>query len=186
MTEPYKLGTLVGSDFVPHRFSNTWDIEPTTGPDRIVVGPSSRHVELMIRLAKELPEPFGILYVLLVSRNEHEPARYQSPYPCQRDEMEAFLENFREFLERDGRHHIWVMSLPESSTLVYDQHNIIYAYGPLKQFREVLQKEGLERGAVSLPCPHSHNYNPQFDQDEQRLFDHWNWLKSPLMEGDDL
>ena len=186
MTEAYKLGTLVGSDFVPHRFFNTWDVETTTGPDRIVVGPTSRHVELMIHLAKGLPEPFGILYVLLVSRKGHEPARYQCPYPCPRNEMEGFLESFKVFFECDGRHHIWVTSLPESSTLVYDQHNIIYAYGPLNQFEEVLKKEGLERGAVSLPVPHSHNYNQQFDQEEQRLFDYWNWLKSPLMETDDL
>ena len=184
--KPHKLSSLVGSDFIPYRYSNTWNIEKTTGPDRLVIGPSAKQIDLMIQLATILPEPFGILYVLLISRKGNPSARYQCPYPCGRIEMESFLRKFQEFFQADGRHHLWVMSLPASSTLVYDQHDLIYAYGPLKQFGRILSKRGLEKDAVRFPVPHRHNYNPEYDEEEQRLLEHWNWRQSPLMEGDDL
>jgi hypothetical protein len=186
MTKTSKLSSLDGSDFIPYRYSNCWDIEKTTGPERLVIGPESSQVELLIKLARTLAEPFGILYVLLVSRKDNEPARYQCPYPCDRGEMESFFRTFRDFFESDGRHHVWLTSLPDSSTLVYDQHNVIYAYGPLRQFEIVLRDQGMKRGEVSFPIPHSHHYNPEFDDEEQRLLDHWNWRRSPLQESDDL
>ena len=186
MTKTSKLSSLVGSDFIPYRYSNCWDIEKTSGPERLVIGPESRQVELLLKLTQTLAEPFGILYVLLVSRNDHEPARYQSPYPCDRGEMESFFRSFTDFFESDGRHHIWVTSLPDSSTLVYDQHNVIYAYGALPEFERVLHNQGLNRGAVGFPVPHSHHYNAEFDEEEQRLLDYWAWRQSPLQEGDDL
>jgi hypothetical protein len=133
-----------------------------------------------------LPEPFGILYVLLTPRKENQPGRYQSPRPCSRDEMESFLLEFREFFESDGRHHVWVMSLPESSTLVYDQHNVIFAYGPLQEFTEVLKASGFQEGTVSFPSPHAHNYNAENDDTEERLLNHWAWIQTPLQPGDDL
>ena len=100
--------------------------------------------------------------------------------------MESFLLEFREYFETDGRHHVWVMSVPESSTLVYDQHNVIYAYGPLQEFTEILNESGLQRGTVRFPSPHSHNYNPENDDAEERLLQRWEWLESPLLPDDDL
>lgn len=182
----HKFSSLVGTEFVPYCFPNTWDIEKTTGPDRLIIAPSSRQIELMIELAQAMPEPFGILYVLLVSRTDKEPARYQCPFPLERDEMELFLQTFQEYFESDGRHHIWLSSVPESSLLVYDQHNVIYAYGPLNQFELILGNKGLRRGAVSFPDPHAHNYNEQWDGEEQRLLKYWDWLKSPLMAADEM
>ena len=182
----HKLSSLVGPDFAPYRYSNTWDIEKTTGPDRLVIGPSAKQIDLLIQLATILPEPFGILYVLLISRKGNPPARYQCPYPCARTETESFLRKFQEFFEADGRHHVWVTSLPASATLVYDQHDVIYAYGPLKQFRTILLKQGFGKGTVRFPVPHRHNYNSEYDGEEQRLLEYWNWRQSPLMEDDDL
>lgn len=184
MTKTSKISSLVGSDFIPYRYSNCWDIEKTTGPERLVIGAESNQVELMLELAQTLTEPFGILYVLLVSRKDHEPARYQCPYPCERDGMESFFRSFKNFFESDGRHHIWVMSLSDSSTLVYDKHDVIYAYGPLPQFERVLDNHGLKRGVVCFPDPHSHHYNAEFDEEEQRLLDYWAWRRSPLQESD--
>lgn len=100
--------------------------------------------------------------------------------------MESFLLDFKEFFESDGRHHVWVMSVPESSTLVYDQHNVIYAYGPLQEFTEILRENGLQNGAVRFPVPHSHNYNPENDDAEERLVQRWAWVESPLLDDDDL
>lgn len=104
----HKFGTLdpAGND-VPYRYPDLWAREQTTGPERIVAAPAASHIDLLIALSRVLPEPFGILYVLLVSRSDQEPGRYQSPVPVSRAEMETFLHEFRGFLEGNGRHHIW-------------------------------------------------------------------------------
>jgi len=186
MGNPSKLGSLVDADFVPHRYANSWDVQKTRGPERLVIGPESNQVELMLDLAQALAEPFGILYLLLISRRGREPARYQSPYPCERAEVESFFRSFKEFFEFDGRHHVWLISLPDSSTIVYDQHNVIYAYGPRQQFQDVLRKQGFRRGSVIFPAPHSHHYNSEFDDEEERLLAYWHWQQSPLQESDNL
>jgi hypothetical protein len=76
--------------------------------------------------------------------------------------------------------------LPAESTLVYDQHNVIYAYGPLNRFEEVLRKQGFKTGAVRFPSPHAHNYNPENDEEETRVLEYCEWLPTPLMKDDDL
>jgi hypothetical protein len=181
----HKFSSLVGSDFVPYSYANAWAVEKTNGADRLVIAPSSDHVELMTKLAGVLPEPFGILYVLLVSRRDNDLGRYQCSSPCNREEVESFLREFKEYFESDGRHHIWVASIPSSATLVYDQHDVIYAYGPLAQFKKVLDGEGLRESPISFPAPHAHNYNPQFDEQEQRVLNYWDWRKSPLTPDDE-
>jgi len=140
----------------------------------------------MTKLARVLPEPFGILYVLLVSRRDNEAGHYQCPSPCKREEMESFLQEFKGYFESDGRHHIWVASVPASATLVYDQHDVIYAYGPLTRFKKILQGEGLKESPIRFPAPHSHNYYPEYDWQEQKVLDYWDWRKSPLTADDDL
>jgi hypothetical protein len=134
---------------------------------------------------RRLPEPFGLLYVLVVSRCDRTPVRYQSLYPTSRDETSRFLKTYCDFLEGDGRHQIWVMSLPGESTLVYDNHDVIYAYGPLEELQHALEVSGLARGPVELLAPHQHRYNPEFDDAERRILGHWPWLECPLQPGDD-
>jgi hypothetical protein len=70
--------------------------------------------------------------------------------------------------------------------LIYDRHNVIYAYGPLDAFREVLAAEGLkEVPSVCFPSPHSHHYHQSLDSEEERLLQYWDWQRSPLKESDD-
>jgi len=92
-------------------YPNVWKHEKTQGPDRLVIGPSSGHIDLTRKLIQVLPEPFGLLYVLVNPRGG-EPGRYQSPEPSSKVEIESFLYNFEDFFQGDSRHHIWIMSLP--------------------------------------------------------------------------
>jgi hypothetical protein len=111
--------------------------------------------------------------------------RYQSPEPMDRSAVEAFLTQYREFLEGDARHAIWVASTAGEGTLVYDRHNIIYAYGPIECFEDVLTARGIRRGEVKLPSPHSHHYHREHDADEERLLAAMEWIQTPLRDGDD-
>jgi hypothetical protein len=168
----------------PFIYPNTWKQERTTGADRLVIAPSSRHIDLIRKLIQVLPEPFGLLYVLATPRRG-ESGRYQSPEPSSRGEVESFLWEFKDFFQGDGRHHIWITSLPSNSTIVYDNHDILYAYGPLEHYKRILTAEGLSEGDVPDPIPHTHHFNVQFDQSQQDVLAYWDWVHYPLTDRDE-
>lgn len=181
----HKLGVIRDSQDEPHAHADTWDLQETVGPRRLVIAPSGGHVALMLELAGCLKGPFWLLYVLLVSRRGRDPGRYQRPFPAEPAALRSILEEFRDFLELDGRHHLWILSAAGKGTLVYDHHNLLYAYGPLEGYEEVLLRRGFRRDPVSIPAPHTHNYHPEFDDDEDRLLRRWDWKRTPLQDGDD-
>ncbi len=89
----------------------------------------------MIRLLEAMSGPFWLLYVLVVNRDDSELGRYQCSEPQTQEDVEAFLKDFQAFLEKDGRHHLWIASASSSEMLIYDRHNVIYAYGSLSEWR---------------------------------------------------
>ena len=184
--EPHKFSQLQGADTLPHVYPNVWEVEQTTGPERLVIAPSANHIDLIIELTRRLPEPFGVLYVLVVPRGDSgEPGRYQSSEPCDRNELESFLKRFQKYFESDARQHLWIFSLPSEAQLIYDNHNVIYGYGPIDEFKSVLAAKGLTAGQVTFPSPHTHNYNTEFDEDEHQVMNYWKWKYFPLTESDD-
>jgi hypothetical protein len=80
---------------------------------------------------------------------------------------------------------VWVTSFPLQSTIVYDNHDLLYAYGPLERFSAIAEKRGMSRGDVHIPAPHEHRYNPEFDAAEVNLIEHFEWQEHPLQPGDD-
>ncbi len=185
----YKFGFLrdpsQGDEDEPYVYPDLWDVEPTAGPERLIIAPSRGHVDLLLDLARCLAEPFMVLYVLLSPRRDHERGRYQSPAPLGRDALRSFFKTFRDYFESDGRHHVWIKSWEGEGTLVYDHHNVIYAYGPLEGYEEVVQRRGLRRGKVSFPAPHAHHFHAHCDESEDRLFSRWAWIRFPLGEQDE-
>lgn len=186
-----KFGRVEGDVEVPHSYPHVWARDDlSNGSSRLNVAPSGGHVDLLLKLSDCLPEPFRILYVLVVPRGEAEPGRYQSE-ELTREEVHDFLKSFEGFLESDGRAHLWVASVdppsPPVGTLVYNRHNLIYAYGPLLQYELVLAELGLNlRESVDIPNPHSHHYNIEMDPEATRILDHWEWMWSPLQFGDEV
>jgi len=133
-----------------------------------------------------MSEPYGLLYVLQVPRNDiHAAGRYQSPESISRDGLLRFLRKFGNFLENDGRHHFWIGAIDKSALLAYDRHNVIYAYGALQDFEAVLLRNNLRQvDDVSFPDPHVHHYNAEFDEQALELMKYWPWKKYPLQDGD--
>ena len=183
----YKFGYVDTSGAeLPYQYGDVWAIQKTTGPDRLAIAPSSRPIDLLLELAAVMNEPYGLLYVLQVPRNDTYPAgRYQSPEPISRGELGTFLRKFGTLLESDGRHHFWIMTIDKSAMLVYDRHNVFYAYGPLATFEGVLLRNNLQQAdEVSFPDPHVHHYNAEFDEQALQLMNYWSWLKYPLQDSD--
>jgi hypothetical protein len=178
-----KFGFITGDD--AYVYPNTYEKEQTTGPERLVIGPTTGHVDLLLSLMEFLPDPLGVLYVLIVPRsNSQEAGRYQSPYPLDRQDAVGFLTRFRDALENDGRHNLWVSSPESRGNLVYDRHNVIYAYGPLESFEEAIKAKGLSAGPVTSPGPHSHYYNEEWDDDVDAIIRYWDWTHSSLRDQD--
>lgn len=180
----FKLGSIRGETITQFRYSNTFQIERTTGPDRLRIGAEDGHISWLFRLAVPLSPPFFLLYVLHTSRCGNELGRYQSP-EIQFSEVDAFMTEFCEFLTDDGRHDLWLRSMGSEATLVWDRHDLIYAYGPLEEFRTVLN-EGLQEAEVgSPPIPHVHLYHAAYDDSERKILTYFQWSRSPLLEDDE-
>lgn len=185
MEATYKFG-WVPNEERRYEYPDIFAVEKTSGPERLVIAPSANHVSILARLLHVMPEPFGVLYVLIVPRGGSEAGRYQAANPVSRDQAEEFLKRFEKYFENDGRHEIWVASMSSSGQLVYDRHNVIYAYGPMLEFENVVADRGLAKVEfVRFPSPHTHNYHAAFDQDEQDVLHHWRWIRSPLRESDE-
>ncbi|MEQ1823146.1 MAG: hypothetical protein ABL949_11595 [Fimbriimonadaceae bacterium] len=136
--KPYKLGHQFNDEFVPFQHNHTWARQATSdGAVRLRIGPRDGHVDLMLELARTLPEPFCILYVLLIPSGQFEVGRYQSPLTTL-ENVERVFGVFRSIFENDGRAEVWLASVARggeaNGTIDYDNHELIYAYGPLEPF----------------------------------------------------
>jgi len=177
-----------GSDLdtsVEFAHPNIWQREVHPTWSRLTIGARQQEIPLILELCRDMKGPFGILYVLLVSRQGHESGRYQNPEPVPYDDLELFLYVFQEFFEQDGRHHLWVASVAGEGQLILDRHNVIYAYGDLEAYERVLRRHGFREGAIEIPVPHSHYYHRQFDASETDLLRYWSWKWFPLKDSDD-
>ena len=157
----YKLST--GSEEAAAEFQHPdrYCRQATSGPERLVLAPATGHLDLILELAAGWSGGVWLLYVLLTPRNgQAESGRYQSPGLLDHGALSGFCRRFAEFLECDGRHAFWVSSGSNEGLLVYDQHQIIYAYGDLDRFEQVAKDRGLSEGEVRVPAPHTPSLPP--------------------------
>jgi hypothetical protein len=158
MTSAFKFGWNP-EDPQKYEYPDVWSQERTTGPDRLVIAPSNDHISLMLVLSRVMMEPFGFLYVLTVPRGPGTAARYQCAEPVIRQDSIETLLRFKQFFEGDGRHHVWLKSISNSDQLVYDKHNVIYAYGQFPAFEDILSRRGMVKSRNGTFPDTSH---PQF------------------------
>jgi hypothetical protein len=158
--------------------------EPTTAPAirSLKIG-AADPLKVFRRLSKELVPPLDLLYLLHTSRCDQPLGRYQSP-PLDGPDLADFLNEFGEFLSTDGRHDLWLHSRRPDATLVWDRHDLIYAYGPLPRFAEILREFKLSVSPFQIPVPHSHHYHEDFDTEELGLLRYLEWTRTPLALDD--
>gem|GEM_PF-602993 len=177
----YKITKLKDdNEEYPFDFGNIYERER----NRVKIGVSHDQVDLLLKLVDELEPPYFLLYVLVVSRLNNQLGRYQSPALDSKQELQDFLIEFKEYLETDGRHQLWIGTTSNSGQLVYDKHNLLFAYGPIEKYRFVLDQLGFKEQAFSIDFPHYHNYHEENDKFEEAILDFYNWKFFPLQDND--
>jgi hypothetical protein len=161
-----------------------YELQQVAGRSRVLIGACRNEIKLVNDLCRDLRGPFGLLYVLIVSRRGNESARYQCHVDLDHDELLTFLDEHRAFLEQDGRHNLWVHSFAGDGQIVLDRHNVLFAYGDAGKIVAHLQDGGFREGVVRFPAPHSHHYHSEFDQSEDAILRAWDWTKKDLQSSD--
>jgi hypothetical protein len=103
-------------------------------------------------------------------------------------QLQQFLAVYSDFFENDARHNLWIRSASGEGLLVYDRHNVIYAYGPLERFVATLTSAGLAESKdtrLHFRSQHAHHYHADFDSYEDRILHQEEWSLTPLQPGDE-
>lgn len=180
-----KFGTLTNDGHTRHDYGNVWSLDEHATWSRLVIGPSGGHIDLLLALAKALPPPYVLLWVLKLPCTDRTPGRYESPAFESYDELATLLRRYRDYFEHDGCHHLWVFSPYAGTQLIYDNHEVIYAYGEPHPLIEVLSDAGFTQGSVEIPSPHFHGYNPANADTEDAFFSECDWKHFPLVDEHD-
>jgi hypothetical protein len=185
-SNPKFASRVNGELWLAHDYGKVYAIEKTkNGNKRLRIAVSYDGSQILRTLSRSLKEPFFLLYVLVIYRGGGEIGRYQSD-ELSREELDAMFARYGEFWDSDGRHSVWLRSQADEATLVYDRHNLIYAYGPLERFELVLETLGYTATPkVPLSFEHQHWYYEEFDSLERELTTRFADRRSELYPGDE-
>ena len=163
----------------PYRHSKIWLREEVDDTERLRIGVGTGTIALLEALAAPLREPLFLVVVMRVPQ-QVEAGRWES-IPLTHPEFHRFTERYGQLFEDDARAQLWVGELDGIGMLVLDEHDLIYAYGPLLRFEQVLVEHDYLPGDPQVPQPHEHRYSRQFNELESRLRRLWPWSRiSPL------
>lgn len=182
-----KFGRLDAlGEWVAHDYGSIFFRQPCGETERLVIGPSGSQIKLLDELSLKFSSAkYYLLYVLLVSHAGRAPGRYQSPLIESHEDLQLFIWTYQKFLENDGRHHLWIGSPNSNDMLVYDQHNVIFAYGSLNAFESVLTSNQFRQQEFWFPSPHRHGYDPANARAEDELMAYFDWRYCELQCGDE-
>jgi hypothetical protein len=186
MSRP-KFGTIgQNGTTVPHDYGNIYYRQSIGDSERLVIGPTDSQIKLLDGLASTFPtHRYYVLYVLLLSHSGRRPGRYESPLIENHEALQIFMWTFQNYFEGDARHHLWIASSDSSDLLVYDQHDVIFGYGDLGTFENVLDTLGFKQSEFWFPSPHVHSYDPGNADTEDKLMSHFDWRFYDLQRGDE-
>ncbi|AIE88134.1 hypothetical protein [Fimbriimonas ginsengisoli] len=177
----FKLGRHEpGAGMVAHRYANVYHREK----GRLVIAPKRDQIGLFLALARQIDGPFRFVYVLLGPFGRYAEGRYELSVRLDHESLELLLDQFRLFFQGDARHHVFIGNDSPEPLLFYDQHDLIYAYGPAERYVPLLESQGLTPGVPEMPSPHSHHIRPEFDVVAEELLSGRDWKTGPLLESD--
>jgi hypothetical protein len=179
-----RLDHLQDGEWAEHSHPPIFVIDEAHQRSRILATAPAGNPLILSSLAACLSPPYVLLYILHTPRGEGEPGRYQSP-DLTKAQLDGFLTRFGDYLRGDGRFDLWVHSPEHDGTIVWDRHNLVFAYGPTGRFATALRGLGFTPGEPRIPSPHTHNYRAELDQDARALLADLSWTRSALRAEDE-
>src|SRR5690242_2941594 len=180
-----KLLHIVDGKLEAFHHANTFAREQTVGgPERVRIGPRGGQRYLVEHLASMLGPSYKLLYLLHTSRTHAPIGRYESPW-LDDAELKAFLDRFAQFFTEDSRHDLWLLGGGGEGQIVWDRHDIVFAYGPIAKYVTHLEAAGFREGWPMMPDVHAHCYNEEWDDAERAILDYLDWDRSDLQPGDE-
>lgn len=178
-----KMLTLEGEE----AFHLVTDRRFTAERSRLVISAASESLFIISKLISLVGDRFRVTYVREHQEGEVEQGRYLLRHSFEYREAIEFLYTHQEFLLCDGRHHLWIMNETQKSGIVYDQHDLIYYYGPqLRAIAFLLYREFLPTRSLSHSnFPHGHGFRSTFDEEEAEIVSQPGTYWSPLVEDID-
>ncbi len=181
----YTYGTLdKNNELVTYENHDTWCIRESSAVKRIIIAPKSNQIELLLEIAKGFESPLRIFYALFRPGNSSiERGRYHCPDYLNYEDVEIFCKKFSNYLETDGRHHLWIFSANDKGIkqfLIYDNHRLLQVFDDVDRIKDILEKKNFREEEISVPEPHIHLSNPDNDVFERELLDYWDWVHSPF------
>ncbi|MCU7646180.1 hypothetical protein [Pseudomonas piscis] len=180
----HRFAHMIDDQWVEHSYPPVFEIAPFNGGERVVAGVPGSDPQVLLSLARCLTQPLLLLFVLHTSREDVPVGRYMSPM-LSLAEVADFIDEFKPLLCGDSRFDFWVHSPEDQATVVWDRHNLIYAYGPLESYASALYGLGFGHGEAQMPVPHMHYYHPQLDELCRQLIARFDWRHSPLQPEDE-
>jgi hypothetical protein len=181
----HKLSYLVGQDWLEHSYAPVFAYAAAdTGEPRIESTAPGGDITPFEQLTNSTEPPYRLLYILHVNRGEGKPGRYVSPVLTQKA-FSDFLVRFRAYFQGDGRFDLWSHSDADGSTVVWDRHNKIFAYGDLDVFTSRLRSLGFHEDKFAIPSPHIHHFHREFDGDATDVLTALPWQYYPLEAEDE-
>lgn len=178
-----KIEAMNGETPEPFEYGNVFAREEVGGRARLRVGLNQAQDAAVATLARTLRGPFRLLYVLHTTRTSAALGRYESPELTSAD-LESFFSEFGRFLCGDSRHDLWVRSHVDDATIVFDRHDLIFAYGPLELFERKLKSAGARQGEPAVLGAHVHHYHPDWDDAERGVLRRFEWRFTPLLPSE--
>ena len=170
----------IWSVILPHRFRHD--------EERLIISATSKSLYVIATLLPLIGDPVRIQYVREHNKGPVAPGRYLLRESMSTKEVIEFMRLYSQFLLCDGRHHFWVMNARQSRAIVYDQHDMLYFYGPCASAIWRLVCAGFFPGRVPSisRIMHAHIIEPEFDRVELEIVNrpgiHW----EPPVEGVDI
>ena len=180
----YKLSHRIGDEWLELSWPATFAREAGPGAERLIFGVPAGDTDVLRGLLGCVDEPLFLLYLLHTPRGEGQPGRYRSP-ELSRFQVEAFLSKYCGFLRGDARYDLWLHSPASNATIVWDRHNLAYAYGPIECFTSALLALGFALGSRLTVPEHAHHYRAELDTDAASVLGEFAWRHSELRPGDE-
>lgn len=152
--------------------------------ERTMIGASSNHLEMLLEMAAAIPSAsFSLMYVLLRPGDPRD-GRYKSPDFSSLSEVRTLFERFAGYFTGDGNHQLWLLSAVEGAFLIYDQHDVITAYGECDDYESLLTARGFRSGKFYLPRRPIYFSPENAGAEAKRLVECFDWERSDLQKYD--